>query len=238
MLRQFINICILAALANITSVQGFIIPTLASSVVRAKTSSSYATQLHSDSTVGTETPSTSSSTTPSPQTPIDPKEAVKIFGRLAEKYILLDDSGGMCCYSACSDCEFRLPDGGYKMADQSAARPKWIPCYDERKFASASAGKEHVSNWSTGIFCTGPSVTKGEFVERVKGMSFAPPLGGPYVSASSAGIENDFVLEKLFHLLAGDKEKLTKFRMGKRIKELGNGSEGLVWSDFIAALTA
>jgi hypothetical protein len=34
---------------------------------------------------------------------VDPKEAVKLFGRLAEKYILLDASGGMCCYSACSD---------------------------------------------------------------------------------------------------------------------------------------
>ena len=33
---------------------------------------------------------------------IDPKEVVKVFGRLAEKYIMLDASGGMCCYSACS----------------------------------------------------------------------------------------------------------------------------------------
>jgi hypothetical protein len=33
---------------------------------------------------------------------IAPKEAVKLFGRLAEKYIMLDSSGGMCCYSACS----------------------------------------------------------------------------------------------------------------------------------------
>jgi hypothetical protein len=32
---------------------------------------------------------------------LDPKEAVKLFGRLAEKYIMLDDTGGMCCYSAC-----------------------------------------------------------------------------------------------------------------------------------------
>ena len=32
----------------------------------------------------------------------DPKEAVKIFGRLAEKYIMLDASAGMCCYSGCT----------------------------------------------------------------------------------------------------------------------------------------
>merc|ERR1711966_254793 len=58
----------------------------------------------------------------------DPKEAVKSFGRLAEKYIMLDASAGMCCYSACTDCEYREPGGGYRMADQSSARPKWIPC--------------------------------------------------------------------------------------------------------------
>ena len=85
---------------------------------------------------------------------VDPKEVVKLFGRLAEKYIMLDDSGGMCCYSACSDCEFRLPDGGYKMADQSAARAKWIPVYEERKFESQ--GKEHTSKWSAEIFADGP----------------------------------------------------------------------------------
>jgi hypothetical protein len=27
----------------------------------------------------------------------NPKEAVKLFGRLAEKYIMLDASAGMCC---------------------------------------------------------------------------------------------------------------------------------------------
>ena len=168
-------------------------------------------------------------------TTLEPKEAVKIFGRLAEKYIMLDDSGGMCCYSACSDCEFRLPGGGYKMADQSAARPKWIPSYEHREFESM--GKEHSSSWSREIFESRPCVTKEEFVEKVKDMKFTPPLGGPYMSASAAGIEDDYALEKFFDVLAGEKEKLTKQRMGTRIKEIGNGNEGLVWSDFISALT-
>lgn len=46
-------------------------------------------QLNADATATTE------------EVTIDPKEAVKLFGRLAEKYIMLDASGGMCCYSAC-----------------------------------------------------------------------------------------------------------------------------------------
>mmetsp|Transcript_23659 Transcript_23659/g.35155 ORF Transcript_23659/g.35155 Transcript_23659/m.35155 type:complete len:222 (+) Transcript_23659:119-784(+) len=170
---------------------------------------------------------------------VDPKEAVKLFGRLAEKYIMLDSSGGMCCYSACTDCEYRLPDGGYIMADQSAARPKWIPSYEERKFDS---GKEHTSAWSQVLFISGPNVNREEFVERVKEMKFAPPLGGPYMSASKAGIEDDFAVERLFDVLMGDKlgegkQVLTKHRMSKRIKEIAGGEEGLAWKHFEASLS-
>lgn len=163
---------------------------------------------------------------------VDPKEAVKLFGRLAEKYILLDSSGGMCCYSGCSDCEFRLPDGGYRMTDQSASRPKWIPAYDDRNFEAS--GKQHTSKWSTDIFKNGPAVTKEEFVEAITEMAYAPPLGGPYVGASSADFEDTTAAEYLFDLLAGEKEKLTKHRMQTRIKELAGGEEGLTWAGFNA----
>ncbi|KAL7547313.1 hypothetical protein ACHAWF_010634 [Thalassiosira exigua] len=181
------------------------------------------------STVEEETIATSSVQT-------DPKEAVKLFGRLAEKYIMLDASAGMCCYSACTDCEYREPGGGYRMADQSSARPKWIPCYDRREFESM--GKEHTTKWSSEIFVDGPAVTKEDFVERLTGMDFAPPLGGPYVSASAAGIEDESAAATLFDLLAGEKEKLTRHRMGKEMKALADGEEGLTWTMFSAAMGA
>lgn len=166
---------------------------------------------------------------------VDPKEAVKLFGRLAEKYIMLDDSGGMCCYSACSDCEFRLPDGGYKMADQSASRPKWIPVYEHRAFESQ--GKEHTSKWSTEIFSEGPAVSREKFIAKVTNeMAYAPSLGGPYLSASGAAIEDDALVGKLFDLLAGDKEKLTKHRMSTRMKEIAGDEEALTWPTFLSAL--
>jgi hypothetical protein len=40
-------------------------------------------------------------------------DAAKIFGRLAEKTLYLDETVGACCHSACSDCEWRTPGGGY-----------------------------------------------------------------------------------------------------------------------------
>jgi hypothetical protein len=176
----------------------------------------------------------SSSTTTSSEVSIEPKEAVKLFGRLAEKYIMLDESGGMCCYSACKDCEYRLPDGGYKMADQSASRPKWIPVYEERAFETL--GKEHTAKWKNEIFKNGPSVTKDEFVQAMVDMSFAPPLGGPYVSASAGKVEDTTAAEFLFDLLSDGKEKLARHKMSVRLKELAEGEQGLTWPNFKKAM--
>jgi hypothetical protein len=38
---------------------------------------------------------------------IDVKEYIKIFGRLGEKMIFGDSSAGLCCHSACENCEWR-----------------------------------------------------------------------------------------------------------------------------------
>mmetsp|Transcript_13620 Transcript_13620/g.31917 ORF Transcript_13620/g.31917 Transcript_13620/m.31917 type:complete len:218 (-) Transcript_13620:86-739(-) len=170
-----------------------------------------------------------------PEIDIDPKEAVKVFGRLAEKYIMLDESGGMCCYSACKDCEFRLPDGGYRMADQSAARPKWIPIYEERVFSGQ--GKEHVSKWNTEIFPDAKTtVTKEEFVEAVLALDFATPLGGPFVSKSAGKLEETTVAECLFDILADGKDTLSRRKMSSGLQKLSSGEAGLNWPSFSAAL--
>lgn len=180
---------------------------------------------------------TEDSSTTTTAVSIDPKDAVRVFGRLAEKYIMLDESGGMCCYSGCKDCEFRLPDGGYKMADQSASRPKWIPVYEQRTFAGQS--KDHVAKWKVGIFDANDrvAVTKEEFVEALLGMEYSPPLGGPFVAASAASLADDtMVVEYLFDILADGKEKLARYKMSLRLKDLANGEQGLTWPAFQAAL--
>lgn len=117
------------------------------------------------------------------------------------------------------------------MADQSASRPKWIPVYDERTFEAM--GKEHVSKWSTEIFTDGPAVTKEQFVEAlVEKLEYVPPLGGPYVSKSAAGLQDSVAASVMFDLLAGDREKLTKHRMSTRLRELSGGEEGITWALF------
>ena len=81
-------------------------------------------------------------------------------------------------------------------------------------------------------------VTKDEFVACVLGMVFAPPLGGPNMAMSAAVTEDNSAAATLFNMLAGEKEKLTRHRMGKEMKVLSNGEEGITWAMFSAAMGA
>ena len=122
------------------------------------------------------------------------------------------------------------------MAEQSSSRPKWIVAYDHRKFPSS--GKEHVSKWSIDLFpSSSPVVSVEEFVVRVSQAKYTPPLGGPFVSASAAQTVDETLVHKWFHILSQGKDKLTKHKMGVRIKQLAKGEEGLTWNEFLLALS-
>jgi hypothetical protein len=120
------------------------------------------------------------------------------------------------------------------MADQTSSRPKWIPVYENRKFEALE--KEHTTQWSTQLFTNGPAVDKETFVQRLTSMTFVPPLGGPYLSASVGNSMEDSTItaaNALFDLLmVGSKSQrqlLTQHRMSTRLKELSNGEEGVTW---------
>ena len=117
------------------------------------------------------------------------------------------------------------------MADQSASRPKWIPSYESRKIND----KEHTTKWSSQLFTDGPAVTKDDFVERLVTLDYAPTLGGPYVAASAATIDDTAAIQQLFDILASGKDKLTKHKMSVRLKQLAGGEEGLTWANFQSA---
>jgi hypothetical protein len=183
-----------------------------------------------------ETAETSSVSAALPDIDLEPKEVVKVFGRLAEKYIMLDESAGMCCYSACRDCEFKLPEGGYRMPDQSASRPKWIPVYTKKWFKGQ--GKRQNAKWNTEIFGDSDetSVSKEEFSKAVLELDFATPLGGPFVSKSAGKTEDPTVAECVFDILADGKETLTRSEMADGLRKLSSGEEGLTWPAFSEAL--
>ena len=99
-------------------------------------------------------------------------ECAKLFGRLAEPILYLDAAVGQCCHSACDDCEFRLPDGGYRFDMLKSTKPKWVPCYTHRDFADERGS--HTPRWVSALFPDGAPLAREAFGDRC-----APPPSPP-----------------------------------------------------------
>ena len=62
---------------------------------------------------------------------------------------------------------------------------------------------------------------------------YAPPLGGPYVAASAAAIDDTTAAEALFQRLSDGKDKLTPIRMSRSLSQLSDGAQGVTWAQFV-----
>lgn len=134
---------------------------------------------------------------------IDVAEMTKVFGRIAEKAIYQDAEVGACCHSACADCEWRLPDGGYRWDIQRAVRPKWIPCYTERDFEDDRGC--HKPQWPK-MFAAGP-LTEDTFRNAVKALKFSMPLG-PSGFLTGQPEPSEQVLARLWEVLTATAAQL------------------------------
>ena len=99
-------------------------------------------------------------------------ECAKLFGRFAENQLYLDPEVGGCCHSACDDCEWRLPDGGYRFDLLKAMKPKWVPCYQHRDFGDERGS--HTPRWVSALFPDGAPLAREAFGDRC-----APPPSPP-----------------------------------------------------------
>ena len=163
---------------------------------------------------------------------VDVKEYIKIFGRLGEKMLFGDASAGLCCHSACENCEWR-----YSFDVLQAARPKWIPTYRENKFED---GREHVAKWST-IFEEGDeAVTKEQFCERLAAIKFDMPLGpSGFLTAKQADLSQE-ALDAFWEHMSRGKPTLSPKQMQIRLRKMldpSSNEEGVMWPDFIDSVT-
>jgi hypothetical protein len=148
---------------------------------------------------------------------IDVKEYIKIFGRLGEKMIFGDSSAGLCCHSACDDCEWR-----YTFDVLQSARPKWIPTYRENKFED---GREHIAKWS-GIFEGEEPVNKEQFNERLAAIKFEMPLGpAGFLTAKQAELSPE-ALDAFWHYISRGKPTLTPKQFSIRLKKMLGSPDG------------
>ncbi|EOD28676.1 hypothetical protein EMIHUDRAFT_234836 [Emiliania huxleyi CCMP1516] len=158
---------------------------------------------------------------------------------LAEPLVHLDPEVGACCHSACSDCEWRLPDGGYRFDVLKATKPKWVPCYLRRDFGDERGC--HEPRWASALFPGGGEVTRAQFGEALAGLGFEMPMG-PRGSVGADGGVPESAADALWAWLAGDGDALTPEGARTRLQAMaedpqaegavGEGPDHLVWKEF------
>lgn len=193
------------------------------------------------SSLGLRVPSANirASATAEAATGVPTAEVAKLWGRLAENVLFLDKTVGACCHSACSDCEWRLPDGGYRWDVMKSMQPKWIGCYRERDFEDQRG--VHAPKWAAVLFADADEVSRQDFAERFASMEYAEAMG-PKGKVRDATLSDEAV-ELLWETLAGGETTLTYARMreilqGMSLDEanpdgaIGEGPDSLVWKEF------
>jgi len=171
-----------------------------------------------------------------------------MFGRFAEKTLYLDKAIGACCHSACSDCEWREPDGGYRFDLLKAAVPKWLPCYFERDFEDERGC--HVPAWASALFPDGASgsITSAEFADRFTALDFMMPMG-PKGAIKADDAPSAEALDALWSWLCdgADQEALDAATVLRRLQDMspdetdgviGEGPDFVDWKAFAKALGA
>lgn len=177
-------------------------------------------------------------------------EAAKLFGRFAEKELYLDKQVGACCHSACSDCEWRDPEGGYRFDLMKANFPKWLPCYLVRDFEDERGC--HTPRWSSELFPDGAdsSVSRADFAERLAALEFTEAMGPKGKIKADAAELSDEAIDALWsYLCDGDAaEAVDAASALKRLQDMspdedregviGEGPDFVDWKNFAKALGA
>ena len=130
-------------------------------------------------------------------------DAARLYGRFAEKTLYLDKNVGACCHSACSGCEWRDPEGGYRFDLLKANFPKWLPCYLERDFCDERGC--HVPTWAQQLFPDGSdsAVSREDFAERLVSLDFEMPMGPKGTIKPDAAEPSAEAVEALWVYLCG-----------------------------------
>lgn len=185
-------------------------------------------------------------------TAVPTAEVAKLFGRFAEKVLYLDKEVGACCHSACSDCEWRMPDGGYRFDVLRAARPKWIPCYFSRDYLINDGGC-HVPQWASALFPEGldmdTTISREAFDSRIQSLVYTAPMGpSGTIRSDDTDIASE-ALDLLWAWLSGGEPSATELKAGAILQRLqdmspeedrdgsiGEGPDSVDWKGFAHAL--
>mmetsp|Transcript_47402 Transcript_47402/g.107441 ORF Transcript_47402/g.107441 Transcript_47402/m.107441 type:complete len:217 (+) Transcript_47402:72-722(+) len=167
----------------------------------------------------------------------DEAELTKVFGRLADKLLLMDVPGAgtvemmNCCHGGCDNCDFaRVFD------ELRAGRAKWIANY---VYIEHIDGRSHAPPWVEAIF-GGPDgeVDCAEFTERLGAMPYQMTLPPPAKKVSKDEPPSEETSAALFQLLAEGQDKLSAKIMAASMARITGEEFGSMWRDFKAGFMA
>jgi hypothetical protein len=176
-------------------------------------------------------------------------EAARLFGRFADQVLYLDANVGACCHSACSDCEWRDAEGGYRFDLMKAVKPKWACCYLHRDFADERGS--HTPRWVLPLFPDGAAsaaLSRAEFEERLQAVEFEMPMGPKGIIRAGEEALASETVELFWSWLADGSDTLDAQQAVQRLQDMspdenregaiGEGPDSVDWKTFARALGA
>ena len=172
-------------------------------------------------------------------------EACALFGRLAEPKLHLDSNVGACCHSACSDCEWRDPTGGYRFDVLAATKRKWIPAYVERDFADERGC--HSARWADALFPDkNQPITLAQFQDSFQSLDYDMPMGPRGNLKPEQAQLSDEAVGEMWAWLTDGADTLTVAMARARFQAMsldtanpegavGEGPDSIVWKEFATA---
>lgn len=137
---------------------------------------------------------------------INTREVAKLFGRFADKELLLDVPGAgtpemmNCCHGGCDNCAY-----SHIFDFMSSARAKWIPLYIHRRLID---GREHTAPWAPLFSPDNETITKAQFSSRLQTLPLQLTMGPPQSVPADEDID-PLVIDKLWEALAENNDTLT-----------------------------
>lgn len=160
----------------------------------------------------------------------------KLFGRISDKVLLMDESAGACCHSGCDGCPYR-----YTFDVLEAVAPKWVPTYVVKTIGE----REHTPKLISTVWEGKGKVARADFVERLVDASFEQPIGPALPAAERIAVKNDPTLpaevaDALYVALCASAsadeipDALSARRAVKVLREWSEGGDGLMFDEFAA----
>lgn len=157
-------------------------------------------------------------------------QAAKIFGRFADKKMLLDVPGAgtpelrNCCHGGCDNCDY-----SHIFDEMNAGRPKWICLYPHRELID---GRRHEPTWASIFEKEEEAISSSQFFERLCQLPFRPSMG-PKCKIPSDELPDAKVVDALYEkLLADGAETLTARDFARGLRKLTGEEHGATWKHF------